>query len=67
MKAIADHTRMDPRKRMMALDRFNKRLQTTAASLDILRAWNFKLDDRLVEIDGRVLKSENIVYGNGVK
>lgn len=67
MKAIADHTRMDPRKRMIALDRFNKRLQTTPASQEILRAWNFKLNERLVDIDGRQLKHENIIYGDGIK
>lgn len=67
MKAIADHTRMDPRKRMMALDKFNKRLQTTDESQKILKSWNLKLDTKLVSIDGRLMKNENICYGNGVK
>lgn len=67
MKAIADHTRMDPRKRMIALNRFNTRLQTTRASQDILDSWNFQLSKNLIEINGRELKHENIVYGKGVK
>lgn len=67
MKAIADHTRMDPRNRMQALNRFNQRLQNTQASQEILRSWNFKLDKELVKIDGRQLKRENIIYGQDVK
>lgn len=67
MKAIADQTRMDPRKRMMALAKFNQRLQTTPASQDILRSWNMELDRQLIEIDGRKLKNENIIYGREEK
>jgi len=65
MKAIADQTRMDPRKRMNALAKFNQRLQTTKDSQDILRAWNMDLDRQLIDIDGRKLKNENIFYGGG--
>lgn len=67
MRAIADHTRMDPRKRMQALNRFNSRLQETAASQEIFRQWNLGLSRNLVEIEGKKLKSENIIYGEGVK
>lgn len=67
MKAIAEQTRMDPRKRMQALHNFNQRLQNTPASTEILRAWNVDLNRNLIDIDGRKLKNENILYGDGVK
>lgn len=66
MKAIADQTRMDPRKRMQALRRMNQRLQNTAESQAILKAWNVALAKDLIEIDGRVMGNEKIHYGDGV-
>lgn len=62
MRALADHTRMNPDRRIERLQIFNKRLRTNADSEKILQEWNMKLDDRLVEVEGRILDQQKIVF-----
>lgn len=62
MRAMADHTRMNPDRRIDRLKIFNRRLQQTEDSVKILNEWNLKLEDRLVEVEGRILDQQRIVF-----
>lgn len=62
MRAMADYTRSAPRTRISKLMDFNKRLNQTPESSQVFREWDFRLDNRLVEFEGRVLKNENICF-----
>ncbi|XP_037810785.1 protein piwi [Lucilia sericata] len=62
MRALADHTRMNPDRRIDRLKIFNRRLQQTEDSVKILNEWNMQLDDRLVEVEGRILDQQKIVF-----
>ncbi|XP_055839653.1 protein piwi [Episyrphus balteatus] len=62
MRAMADHTRMNPDRRIERLRVFNRRLLETESSVKVLSDWNMKLDRNMVEIKGRVLEPQNIVF-----
>lgn len=62
MRAMADHTRMNPDRRIERLRTFNDRLQQTEDSMRILTDWNMRLDNRLVEVKGRILDQQRIVF-----
>ncbi|TDG47295.1 hypothetical protein AWZ03_006288 [Drosophila navojoa] len=64
MKAMGEHTRLTPNRRIDRLRVFNQRLQESKQSVEVLKSWNIELDKSLVEIPGRVLPSEKIVFGN---
>uniref|UniRef100_A0A336LSU2 CSON003002 protein n=1 Tax=Culicoides sonorensis TaxID=179676 RepID=A0A336LSU2_CULSO len=63
MKAVAEHTRIGPAQRVRRLIDFNRRLQNTVKSISVLQDWSLKLDDQLVEVSGRELNFENILFG----
>lgn len=62
MRAMADYTRMNPDRRIERLRVFNRRLLETESSVKILNDWNMKLDKNMVELKGRVLEPQNIVF-----
>lgn len=64
MKAVAEHTRVGPANRIQRLMRFNERLRNTPDSMRILTEWELRLDKNLVEVLGRELPFEPIVFGN---
>lgn len=64
MKAMAEHTRLTPDMRINRLITFNRRLQQTEQSTQVLKDWQMSLDTRLVEFPGRVLKKQTIKFGN---
>ncbi|XP_013106819.2 protein piwi [Stomoxys calcitrans] len=64
MRAMSDHTRMNPDRRIERLRTFNDRLQQTEESMRILKDWNMKLDTRLVEVRGRILDPQRIVFAD---
>lgn len=64
MRSMSEYTRMDPRTRIAKLLEFNQRLARTPESTEVFREWNFELDSKLVEVEGRILKNENIVFGD---
>lgn len=66
-RAMSDYTRMAPDKRIQKLLEFNRRLSGTAASAATLREWDIKLSATQVDVSGRVLNNENIVFGNNKK
>lgn len=64
MKAMGEHTRIQPDRRIERLRIFNRRLQSSKASMDVLAQWNMRLDTNLVEMPGRILNPETIIFGN---
>lgn len=65
MRAMSDHTRLNPDRRIERLETFNRRLQTTPASMEVFQVWRMELDRRLVELPGRRLPQEKIVFATG--
>ncbi|KAH8298095.1 hypothetical protein KR018_006591 [Drosophila ironensis] len=65
MKAMSEHTRLTPERRIERLRVFNQRLNQSKESTDVMKSWNIELDRNLVEIPARVLPPERIVFGNG--
>lgn len=63
MRAMADHTRVNPENRIEKLLAFNRRLQQKPEIGNELRAWDMKLSSRLVEFEGRILGQEKIIAG----
>lgn len=62
MKAMSDHTRIDPRNRQIRLTDFNKRLHESKESMASLEQFGLGLDRQLVEINGRRLPSDTILF-----
>ncbi|CAO1313617.1 unnamed protein product [Diamesa serratosioi] len=62
MKLLASETRIAPKDRFQRLMKFNSRLQNEK-SLEVFKEFNFKLDDKLVEIPARRLSPEHIMFG----
>ncbi|XP_075154889.1 piwi like RNA-mediated gene silencing protein aubergine [Haematobia irritans] len=67
MRAMSEHTRLTPNTRIERLRTFNSRLQNSQESMKVLDLWNMQLDKHLVEIPGRILPYEKIVFGNQKK
>lgn len=65
MRAMADHTQMDPEKRRTRLLDFTKRLHTSEESIKKLEAFNTDIANQLVEFEGRGLSQEIMVFGEG--
>lgn len=63
MRALAAFTCIGPADRIKRLIAFNNRLQSTPESLQKFTAWNLQLENRLVNVPGRVLPSETIEFG----
>lgn len=62
-RELGNHTRLAPSARIQRLMAYNKRLQTNDASSAVFKDWSLALDPNLVEVKGRILKSEKIVFG----
>lgn len=67
MNALAKHTRVAPKSRIDKLLAFNRRLRSMPEIVQELTDWNLKLNDRLVNIPGRILPQESIVFGSNKK
>lgn len=64
MKALAVHTCISPGARIDKLLRFNGRLRQEPKVLQELKDWNMTLDSHLLQVPGRVLPSEHLVFAN---
>ncbi|XP_055607759.1 protein aubergine-like [Uranotaenia lowii] len=62
MKAMSDHTRLAPDRRIERLEVFNRRLQQCPESAEVFKFWKTELDRRLVEVPARVLRPETIMF-----
>ena len=65
MRAMAEHTQMDPEKRKGRLLDFAKRLQESELSKRQLDAFNTNIDTQLVNFKGRALPQESMIFGSG--
>ncbi|XP_020807330.1 protein piwi [Drosophila serrata] len=65
MRAMSEHTRMNPDRRIDRLRKFNHRLQNTTESVKVLRDWNMDLEQNLTELKGRVISAQKIVFQSG--
>lgn len=64
MKSIDQYTRTSPDSRQRKLLEFNKRLNSSPQALAVFKEWDLKLDSHLIQVPGRVLDNENIIWSN---
>ncbi|CAF4977055.1 unnamed protein product, partial [Rotaria sp. Silwood1] len=64
MKELATHTHIGPMARYEKLTEFCHDIQNNQEAKDELKKWEISLDTGLVEFDGRLLESEQILYAN---
>lgn len=64
MRAIADHTRLAPEPRIERLRTFHRRLDGAQSSKEVLKSWNLQLDSKLIELPGRIIRPEAILFAN---
>lgn len=67
MQEVSNYTRVAPAGRIKKLLAFNQRLTATPQIVQDFKEWNLKIDDKLIELQGRQLNPEQIIYGNGTK
>ncbi|XP_063975996.1 piwi-like protein Siwi isoform X2 [Diachasmimorpha longicaudata] len=67
MSALAEHTRVEPRKRIDKLLAFNRRLHNEPTIQQEFQNWNLKLDTKLLQVPGRLLPKENVYFGDNQK
>lgn len=65
MRALADHTQMNPAKRKEALLQFAQSLHETKDSVDALKSFNTEIDRSLIEFSGRAIQQESMLFGRG--
>ena len=63
MRAMAEHTQMDPERRVRRLMEFTTSLNTTPECREILENFHAGVSRELVEIPGRALIQESIRFG----
>lgn len=64
MKAMSEHTRVDPRNRQIRLNEFNRRIHASAESKTALNEFGLDLDTPLVSVGGRQIPNEVILFAN---
>lgn len=64
MKAMAEHTQMDPEKRSHRLLQFATKLQESETSKKQLKDFSCDIERQLVSFNGRALKQETMLFGN---
>ncbi|XP_030384844.1 protein piwi [Scaptodrosophila lebanonensis] len=62
MRAMSNHTRMNPQRRIERLHTFNRRLQNTPESVKVLTDWDMRLEEQLIKLNGRVISPQKIVF-----
>lgn len=63
MKAVSEHTNVNPSNRVDRLLKMNQRILGTPGSQKVLNDWHVRLDHQLVQFEGRELPEIAIVYG----
>ncbi|CAB0000522.1 unnamed protein product [Nesidiocoris tenuis] len=67
MKAMGEHTRINPANRIKRLESgFMQRLISSPVAKGELAEWNIKFDPKLVTVPGRVIDPERIIMGRNV-
>lgn len=67
MEDVAKYTRLNPADRIAKLMDFNRRLQTCQRSVQNLEDWGCELDTQMVQLNGRELPMETVLFGNSKK
>lgn len=67
MQELSNYTRLSPDERVKQLKKFNNRIQSTPASINVLKEWKMELEDQLVQIPGRELQAEAIMFGSDME
>ncbi|ENN72042.1 hypothetical protein D910_08708 [Dendroctonus ponderosae] len=67
MKAMGDHTRVNPGERMDKLLRFIDRLRGCPGAVAEVKKWDLQLADKLVEFPGRVMPTEVLYLKNNLE
>uniref|UniRef100_UPI002DDDBD8F Piwi n=1 Tax=Ephydatia fluviatilis TaxID=31330 RepID=UPI002DDDBD8F len=62
MKDLAVHTRVPPEKRAESFRKFIQRLNTTKEASELLHSWGLVLDSRMLDMQGRRLPPEKILF-----
>lgn len=65
MKDVAEYTRVTPAQRMNALRTYLKNVANSAEAQQILGNWGLKLDENTINLEGRLLGNETILFGDG--
>ncbi|KAL7044980.1 hypothetical protein ACKWTF_002125 [Chironomus riparius] len=65
MKRLGEYTRMDPTKRVERLEEFSRRMNQTEGCFQKLESFGVNLDRQLLRVSGRILKQEQILFGQG--
>lgn len=63
MKDVAKKTRVGPSQRVERLLKMNQRIRSAQGAQVVLNDWHVKLDQTLVEFEGRELQPETILFG----
>ncbi|XP_039273647.1 piwi-like protein 1 [Styela clava] len=63
MKALAEHTKQGPTKRVQALSNFIKRISGNKEVTEHLNRWGLRFDNDLISLQGRTLPPEKIMFG----
>lgn len=64
MKNIAMYTRITPNQRQAALKKFISNIQENEEARGLLAGWGLKMDSSTVDLIGRVLDPELVIFGN---
>lgn len=62
MSTLALETRLEPKKRIEKLLQLNQNLRHIPSITRELSDWNLQLDEELLEVDGRLLNAESIIF-----
>lgn len=66
MQSLAKYTRVDAENRIARLLSFNRRLHNEPEVRQELKQWNLALDNNLIDVNGRVLPPERVIFGGKV-
>lgn len=64
MKEMSEYTRLNPDRRVNAIENFNRRIQETPEATRVLAQWQMGLERTLLTVPGRELPPETMVFGN---
>lgn len=64
MRAMSNHTRIDPRNRQIKLREFNQRLRNSEQSMKALNDFGLGLNQNLVQVPARVLPNDSVLFAN---
>lgn len=64
MKALAEHTKQGPTKRVQALTNFIQRITNNPDVTEHLNKWGLRFEKQLISLTGRALDAEKVLFAN---